>query len=358
MDLANVAEAAIGRAAAGLKTGTGVNVIFGSLTWGRRTTMTTPADGRRPGHNGFRHEALVYGGASEFLAMTVPFVRAAVDRHEPILVVLPTAKLGPLTTALGDHAGEVLFADMSVVGHNPALIIPAWQDFLHRHAVTGQPVRGVGEPVWAQRSGPELAECQRHEELLNVAFDDVDDFWLLCPYDTSSLDPGVISAARRSHGYVSGSDGSAQSAGYEGLRAMAAPCRAPLPPPAPHSEPVVREVDRRDLRDFRSEILHWAHRAGFEERARDFVVAVNEIVVNSIRHAGGPPQVWTWRDRSGIVCEVRDRGHIADPLAGRIRPRHDSASGRGLWLANQLCDLVQLRADDHGTTIRLHLRRD
>ena len=34
------------------------------------------------------------------------------------------------------------------------------------------------------------------------------------------------------------------------------------------------------------------------------------------------------------------------------------ATGRGLWLANQLCNLVQIRSSPEGTTVRLHMRLD
>jgi anti-sigma regulatory factor (Ser/Thr protein kinase) len=54
------------------------------------------------------------------------------------------------------------------------------------------------------------------------------------------------------------------------------------------------------------------------------------------------------------VVEVEDEGLIEEPLVGRIRPDHTQLSGRGLWLANQLCDLVQIRSGMHGTTVRLH----
>jgi len=37
------------------------------------------------------------------------------------------------------------------------------------------------------RSPAELAECQLHEALLNVAFDVAIPFWLLCPYDLEAL---------------------------------------------------------------------------------------------------------------------------------------------------------------------------
>jgi anti-sigma regulatory factor (Ser/Thr protein kinase) len=57
-----------------------------------------------------------------------------------------------------------------------------------------------------------------------------------------------------------------------------------------------------------------------------------------------------------LICEVRDQGRIDDPLVDRRRPRRDQAGGYGLWLANRLCDLVQLRSGSTGSAIRLHMR--
>ena len=62
-----------------------------------------------------------------------------------------------------------------------------------------------------------------------------------------------------------------------------------------------------------------------------------------------------WREPQTLVCEIRDSGYIADPFAGRYWPNDASDHGRGLWMANQLCDLVQIRSGEQGTTIRLHV---
>jgi hypothetical protein len=39
-----------------------------------------------------------------------------------------------------------------------------------------------------------------------------------------------------------------------------------------------------------------------------------------------------------------------------VRPSLDQSGGWGLWLANQLCDLVQLRELPEGSVVRLHQR--
>ena len=53
---------------------------------------------------------------------------------------------------------------------------------------------------------------------------------------------------------------------------------------------------------------------------------------------------------------MRDRGRFEDPLAGRRRPSGAQVGGYGLWLANQVCDLVQLRSHEDGSTVRVHMR--
>jgi anti-sigma regulatory factor (Ser/Thr protein kinase) len=85
------------------------------------------------------------------------------------------------------------------------------------------------------------------------------------------------------------------------------------------------------------------------------VLAVNELATNSMRHGGGRGVLSVWQENGTLLCEVTDRGHIADPLAGRERPPDARGGGRGLWLVNHLCDLVQVRSLHGGNVIRLHM---
>jgi anti-sigma regulatory factor (Ser/Thr protein kinase) len=301
----------------------------------------------------YRHEAFLYAGEQEFMRGTLRFIREAVAAEDPILVVLSAAKIDSLSRMLKSDSAHVRFADMAAVGANPARIIPAWQEFVRENAGRAGRVRGVGEPIWAARSGEELDECERHEALLNVAFDDPD-FWLLCPYDTTTLAPSVIDEARRNHPFVLDHGISQASEAFAGVDALAAPFDKPLPPPP--DDAVALEFGRSNLGELRHIVLAHAGAAGLaEDRAAGVVLAANEVATNSIIHGGGGGTIWLWRTASTVVAEVRDRGAITDPLVGRERPAAASEGGRGLWLANQLCDLVQIRSIPTGTLVRLHV---
>ena len=97
--------------------------------------------------------------------------------------------------------------------------------------------------------------------------------------------------------------------------------------------------------------------AGIDDDATsDFVLSINELAENSVRQASGGGQVRIWNDGEDWVVEVSDDGRLDDPLVGRRRPARAGLGGRGLWLTHQLCDLVQVRSSDRGTTVRAHMR--
>lgn len=300
-------------------------------------------------HTGFQHEALIYEDAAEYLAGTVPFLRVALEAEEPTLVSVGEAQRGWIAAELGSEAKSIRFLDMQEVGRNPALIIPLWREFVDEGG--GRSVRGVGEPVWADRSPAALEECQRHEALLNVAFAPAPAWNLLCPYDASRLDDEVLESVDRSHSCVLHDGRAEQSDSFD----PEPDCfSGALPPPA--SRPEILDFGLGELSDVRRRAATAAERAGLEPLGvADLVTATSELAANSVMHGGGNGTLRLWREGPNLMVEVEDRGRIEEPLVGRLRPGIAQEGGRGLWLANQLCDLVQIRSGDAGTTVRLHM---
>jgi hypothetical protein len=56
-----------------------------------------------------------------------------------------------------------------------------------------------------------------------------------------------------------------------------------------------------------------------------------------------------------VICDLCDTGQIAEPLAGRMAPSPLSRHGWGLWMVNQVCDLVETRSGGWGTNVRIHM---
>ncbi len=93
-----------------------------------------------------------------------------------------------------------------------------------------------------------------------------------------------------------------------------------------------------------------------DARIVDFVIAVSEVAANTVRHARSQGTLEIWYDAEEIVCEIHDDGVIADPASiGRQPPSADAGGGHGLWLVREVCDRVELRSDETGTTVRLHM---
>jgi anti-sigma regulatory factor (Ser/Thr protein kinase) len=298
---------------------------------------------------------LLYQGDAGFVGATVPFIRAGLAADQPVLVALRQHKIDLLQDALGADADLVRFMDMAEIGRNPARLIPTWRALLDELAGT-VPVRGIGEPIWSGRSMPELVECQRHESLLNLAIRADEPVWLLCPYDIGLLSQPVIDEVFRSHPYVSGHAETTSGRVRTDDAHSAAFLDSPLPPP-PTGAARAR-VRGTNLGTVRARVRAFGHAAGLEvDRAADLELAVGELAANSILHGGGSGLLTLWTEGSQVVAQVEDKGRIADPLAGRRVPDSLASSGRGLWLVNQLCDLVQLRVFASGTTVRLHVER-
>ncbi|QES46954.1 sensor histidine kinase [Streptomyces venezuelae] len=308
------------------------------------------------GPGAFVHPALFYRGQEEYLAGVGGFVRTALAAGEPVLVAVPGPRLDALRESLGDlaTAAGVSWTDMTRAGRNPGRILAALQDFADRHP--DRPARIVGEPIWPGRTRAEVLEATRHEALINTAFAGRR-ATVLCPYDELGLPAAVVSDARRTHPTVlaKGTD-LLPSPDYADAAEVCAGCDLPLPEPAGGAP--WRAYAHGELGEVRAYVESWARGTALSPARRgDLVLAVSEAAANSLSHGGGKGAFRLWcTPGAGVVAEIRDRGRLTDPLAGRRRPSLASVNGgRGLWMIHQLCDLVEVRASDSGLTLRMHM---
>jgi len=295
-----------------------------------------------------RHIAFFYRDTAEYRAQLLRFARAGLARDEPLFIAVPAAR--GIGDQLAGEPGQLLCSDVTGVGRNPARIIPELRAFIDRHA--GRRVRVVGEPLWPGRSPAEICEVVRHEALVNLAFSGTQ-ATIVCAYDVTRLTPAAISGARDTHPEHLAGDGQV-TAGADLAASWQVPpeCDRPLPPPPASAESLVYETDLVPVRRL---VDSHARRSGLAaERAADLVLAANEIAANTLGHTSSGGVLQVWHAAAEILCQVQDQGWIADPLAGRIR-RPPDGRGHGLFLVNQVCDLVEIRTGQDGTTVRMHM---
>jgi len=307
-------------------------------------------------HRTYRHECWLYRGDTEFVDMVVPFIRDGLAREQPILVAVPEPRLHALRDALGDDAAGVAWADMAGLGANPARIIPAWQEFLDKHRGDRRPVRGIGQPIWVGRGQAEIVEAQFLEALLNMAVPPDTPLWLLCPYDTTALPDDVIDAALRSHPVLADTDGYRGSTHYGGAHHANLLFSKPLPEPAAPTTVIAFDPDRHRHID---RLTRAAVAAGVTaDQATELATAAAEIAT-AAHHDSGRVRILLWQDRTAVLCEITDPAVIDNPMTGRSATPVTGADrrDRAIRLANELCDLVQVRSCQHGTTVRIHTPR-
>lgn len=298
----------------------------------------------------FVHWALFYRGVQEYVAGTVPFIEEGLATGEPVAVCVPASNLGLLRAELGASAERVQFTDMSRAGRNPGRIIPkVLRGFADAHL--SERVRIIGEPIWPARIPAEYPACVQHEALINKAFHSRN-VSILCPYDAVRLSAGWLADAYLTHPVVIVSGREERSAAYDADGAVSAFNELLVAPP--WAIVFTFDVDRLSgARDF---AVGLAERLGLpDERVDDFTLAVTELTTNSVRHGGGSGTVSVWGDGTQIVCEVRDRGWLRDPLAGRLPPQRDQPGGRGLLVVHHLADLVRIHTGPEGTTVRFSM---
>jgi anti-sigma regulatory factor (Ser/Thr protein kinase) len=300
----------------------------------------------------FEHPPLFYSGLDEFLAGTVPFVHEGLALGEPVAVTARASRWEPLRVELGAAAQRVRFVNIGEIGRNPARILPdVLLAFADEHAGATR-VRIVGEPIWPGRSAAEYAACVQHEALINLAFAG-SPATILCTYDGGQLPPDVLADAEATHPVVVDGGAARPSSGYSVERVLADVNR-PLPQPPQDAQLF---VDAQLLSRGRQIAAAEARSAGLDDdRVEDVEMVANELLTNSIEHGGGTGVLRTWTEKGHFVVEVQDSGQLLDPLAGRRRPGLLQHRGRGLYVVNQLADLVRISSTAGGTTVRAWVR--
>lgn len=297
------------------------------------------------------HNAMIYGSSDEFVSAVSRFVHAGLDAGDRIMVVAAPEKLHRLEVELGSAAVDRIdMRDADAVYQPQSRVMQVTVDYLDEQP--GRPTRLVAEQALAARRDLEVAAYLRLEAAANAAYARFP-VSVLCPYDAAALPAEVVGACRKTHRGLLEAGRVTASADYmEPRDYLTQTFTAPVPPASADAF-TCESVD--DLGVARRLVHGHAARAQLTwDSVGDLVLAVNEVLTNALTHGRPPARLYVYRDGAALVCHVHDAGPgIIDPLAGYLPPPQEPTSGRGLWLARQLCDLVEIGGEAGGSHVRL-----
>jgi len=312
---------------------------------------------RTPGHR-YVHDALLYDSPVHLADVAIPFLLDGLAAGEAGVVATSDETAAILRDGLGPNPHVHFLERGDVYRARTPTAITTFRQLAEQRAADGVPrVRVVGEVNFGENER-EWLEWQRYESVVNEALAGWP-LWGLCVFDTARLPGPLVDTALQTHSHLADSGGRTRNpmftAPADYLRSLPVPAE-----PLEQTPPRLLALDVADFVGLRHAVA--AELATVEaprDLIEDFLLAVDEMTSNAVRH-GGPPvslRLWTGDDR--IVCTIRDRGPgFDDPFAG-YGPAHGddlSRGGMGLWLARQLCDHVDISGDDDGSQIRLTVR--
>jgi anti-sigma regulatory factor (Ser/Thr protein kinase) len=308
--------------------------------------------------DGYRHDAFFFDSTAQLTDVVVPWVREGLAAGEATVVATGPETAAALREAVdGDPRVHLVERADVYRARTPTAITTFRQLAEQRRAEGVRRVRVVGEVDFGETERNWL-EWQRYESVINEALAGWP-LWGLCVFDTRRLPEPVLASALQTHSHVVTAGGRAPNPQFV---APADYLRA-LPIPAEPLESSLPRLWARDVADF-SGLRHAVAAElstvnGARDAIEDYLLAVDEMTSNAVRHGKPPVSLRLWVGEDRIVCTIDDHGPgFDDPFAG-YGPAHGedlSRGGMGLWLARQLCDHVDISGDDDGAHVRLTIR--
>jgi anti-sigma regulatory factor (Ser/Thr protein kinase) len=298
------------------------------------------------------HDALFYADDGGFVGSVAPILRDGLARGHACVVAATADHNDLLRDELDGSAASVTFIDRDEWYQRPARTVFGWKRLLDDAVGGGHPyVRIIGEVRFGD--GDEYATWARYESALNLIFAGAP-CWITCPYDVRALPVSVLANARRTHPTVASASGTRESStAYQSPEQFLTV--VPEPRAAIAGEPAFRLVVDRSLAGIRRAVRQVVAERGWlpGNRLEDFVLALSELVANSMRYGRGERTVCLWPTGAGLVCEVADEGDGPnDPLAGYRPPEESAHAGRGLWIVQQLADAMSVETGGGHTRVR------
>ena len=311
-------------------------------------------------HSHAHHGALLYRDPGEYVEGVGGFLRDGLRAGDLVLAAVPPERRGWLREELGGDATAVDFVGGDDPYRRLGPVFHALVERLERRRAAGEGrVRMVNELALAPASPGDASAYARHHMRYEAASNHIYERFgtvALCPYDAERLPDAVLEDAVRTHPLILRRGQDRPNERFEDPRAF---LRGRALPPAVPADAEGWPIERvGDIAAVRTRAVARASAGGLNGRAlEDLELAVSEVVTNAFVHGRPPRRLWTWIADGHVVCRVRSAGaQVGDPLGPYLPPDPRSFGGRGLWLAHQLCDVVEVAGDEGCTEVDLHVR--
>ncbi|MGY1749055.1 anti-sigma factor RsbA family regulatory protein [Modestobacter sp. SYSU DS0511] len=303
---------------------------------------------------GFEHDALLYDSPDELAAVAGSFLLEGLALGEAAVIAVSEENTGLVREAVRNDPRVVVLERRALYRSRTPTAITTFRKVPTEYAAPGARARVVGEVDFGTTVA-DRREWQRYESVINHAFAGLP-LTGLCVFDTQRLPQEVLDTAVHTHPHRRGSDGRVSNPGFIDPARYVTTLPVPVEP-MESTTPALAVEDVSDFIGLRHTVRdRLAAVDGPDDLIEDFLLAVDEMASNAVRHGRPPVGLQLWVEPGTLVCTIRDSGRgWDDPFAG-YGPAHGqdlSHGGMGLWLARQLCDHVAIRRDEAGNSVRL-----
>lgn len=306
---------------------------------------------------GYTHEALFFGSQDDLVAAARPFITEGLEAGDEVVLVCTNVNNDALSDAVGPQ--EVVRMAREDLFQRAPSAIATYREFLQGRLDAGATgVRLLGEIDFGTEPRT-WREWARFESLCNQALTSYP-LWSMCAYDTRVLSDEVIGHGRHTHPHLRHGGARTDNPDYVQPSHFLTQLVDSAGGPLEEAEPVLELRGVDDLALVRRHVTLELQAARTDRAVvDDFVLAVNEVSTNAMRHGLPPVDLRLWAAGERAVCTVSDHGTgVVDPLSVYYSPGGESLpQGRmGLWLVRQLCDEFTFHSAPGGFTVRLGTR--
>lgn len=318
--------------------------------------MTAAPDRPAPPTGGaadpFRHLAINYRDVDGLVATLAPVLEAALGRGDLVLAVVDDPVREAVTRHLGAAAGDVVFGEPAQPYTYSGQTTAARRASALREMTSGGRAALILSDS-ATVGGPDawsIVDASSNLALRGLPVT------LLCLCDATRAVADAERFLYWNHPELYVGSTASPNPRYRTPETVLTAVPAPPAPELDAPEHVTAFEGVAALRGVRREAHHRGEEAGLDEDQVDgLVLAVGELVSNSIEHGPGHGTLSWWTRPGRLVAQISDPGRMTTTTPGLRCPETRSVRGRGVWLARQLSDVLHLWTGPDGTHVRLEI---